>query len=188
MRHTQFVQECCISEATSEVPCEIFSAFCGLFLLLSNAMQARYWSVSKVGEQVSYFLDSQIFDDFWQYRYFPSIVEYKGGRQPRILVDNFWILRSKTLFPLPSVRKTCYHFFFFASIQAFAVFLLKINLFIALWIFMSNISPHFAKFVGIKLKIISATPRKILTTLFLKFTKFEKICLLLDSPNVHPQF
>ena len=29
------------------------NTFCGLFLLLNNAMQARFWSVCKVGEQVS---------------------------------------------------------------------------------------------------------------------------------------
>ena len=49
------------SEAILEVSREIFSTFCGLFLLLNNAMQARVWSVFKVGEQVSYFFDSQIF-------------------------------------------------------------------------------------------------------------------------------
>ena len=42
-----------------------------------------------------------------------------------------------------------------------------------LWIFTSNISPHFAEFAGIKLAIISAG--KILTALFLKFNKSEKI-------------
>ena len=43
--------ECCVSEAKLEVPCEIFSTFCGLFLLLNNTTQARFWSVFKVGEQ-----------------------------------------------------------------------------------------------------------------------------------------
>ena len=43
-----------VSEAILEVSREIFSTFCGLFLLLNNAMyEARFWSVFKVGEQVS---------------------------------------------------------------------------------------------------------------------------------------
>ena len=41
----------------------IFSTFCGLFLNLNDAMQAIFWSVFNVGEQVCIiFLDSQIFD------------------------------------------------------------------------------------------------------------------------------
>ena len=43
-----------VSEAILEVSREIFSTFCGLFLLLNNAVhEARFWSVFKVGEQVS---------------------------------------------------------------------------------------------------------------------------------------
>ena len=50
------------------------------------------------------------FTDFWQSsRCFSSIVislnfyhvEYGDGRQPRILVDNFWIPKPKTRVPLP---------------------------------------------------------------------------------------
>ena len=51
-KHTQFFQEFCVSEAILEVPREIFSTFCGLFRPLNNAMQARFWSVFKVGKQV----------------------------------------------------------------------------------------------------------------------------------------
>ena len=45
-----------VSEAILEVSREIFSTFCDLFLLLSfeqRDVQARFWSVFKVGEQVS---------------------------------------------------------------------------------------------------------------------------------------
>ena len=71
-----------------EVPREIFSTFCGLFLLLNDAMQARFWSVVKVGEQVSI----SVFGS----RYFSLIVisnfyhvECGDGRQLRILADTF---------------------------------------------------------------------------------------------------
>ena len=71
------------------MPREIFSTFCGLFLLLNNGMQARFWSVVKVGEQLSIFVLGS--------RYFSLIVisinfyhvECGDGRQPRILADNF---------------------------------------------------------------------------------------------------
>ena len=43
-RLTQSFKESCVSEAIMEVPREIFSTFCGLFLSLNNAMQARFWS------------------------------------------------------------------------------------------------------------------------------------------------
>ena len=61
-RLAQFVYECCVSEAILEVSNETFSSFCGLFLLLNNAMQAKFWSVVKVGEQVSII--------FWIHRFF----------------------------------------------------------------------------------------------------------------------
>ena len=75
-------------------------------------------------------------------------VECGDGRQPRILVDNFWIPRSKT--------RTCstprFHadiavlLLFFALIPAFAFFLFKVKITVlVLWIFTSNISPHFAE-------------------------------------------
>ena len=35
-------EEFCVSEAILEVPREIFSTFCGLFLLVNDAMQARF--------------------------------------------------------------------------------------------------------------------------------------------------
>ena len=56
MRHTQFFEVDSISEAILEVSREIFSTFCGLCLLLSfkqRDVQVRFWSVFKVGEQVS---------------------------------------------------------------------------------------------------------------------------------------
>ena len=65
MRHTQFFQVESVSKAILEVSREIFSTFCALFLLLNNTMQAKIWSVFKVGEQVSIiFFDLQIFSKF----------------------------------------------------------------------------------------------------------------------------
>ena len=61
---------------------------------------------------------------------------------------------------------------FFALARAFAKTKAKTTL-LVLWLFTSNISPHFAEFAGMKLKIISA--RYILTALLLKFTKSGKI-------------
>ena len=46
---------------------------------------------------------------------------------------------------------------FFALVRAFAFFLFKAKTtLLVLWIFTSNISPHFAEFAGMKLNIISA--------------------------------
>ena len=135
------------------------------FYLLNNAMYRRDFGRFKVGEQVSiifsihrFFLRSS--------RYFSSIVisinfyhvECGDGRQPRILVDNFWIPRSKTrMFSTPAFLTKAVLLLFFASVRAFAFFQGQNN-FIStvLWIFTSNISPHFAEFAGMKLKIISA--------------------------------
>ena len=81
---------------------------------------ARFWSVFKVGEQVSiifsihrFFLRSS--------RYLSLIVisinfyhvECGDGRQPRILVDQFWIPRSKSrTFSIPGfLTEPCYYFF-----------------------------------------------------------------------------
>ena len=52
IRHTQIFLVDSVLEAILEVSHEIFSTFCGLFPLLNNAMY-RFWSVFKVGEQVS---------------------------------------------------------------------------------------------------------------------------------------
>ena len=99
-------------------------------------------------------------------RYFSSIVisinfyhvECGDGRQPRILVDNFWIPRSKNTHVFHSrVSHRAVLLLFFALVRAFAFFLFKAKTtLLVLWIFTSNISPHFAEFAGMKLKIISA--------------------------------
>ena len=113
---------------------------------------------------IYYFFDSQIF--LRSSRYFSLIVisinfyhvVCGDGRQPSILVDQFWIPRSKTrTFSIPGfLTEPCYYFF---SHQyeplPFFLFKAKTTL-LVLWIFTSNISPHFAEFVGMKLKIISA--------------------------------
>ena len=82
---------------------------------------ARFWSVFKVGEHVSiifsihrFFLQSS--------RYFSLIVisinfyhvECRDGRQPRILVDQFWIPRSmktRTFYIPGFLTEPCYYFF-----------------------------------------------------------------------------
>ena len=84
-----------VSEAILEVSREIFSTFCGLFLLLSFKQRdvlARFWSVFKVGEQVSiFFFDSQIFyevlDIFPRLSYRLTFIMLNVG-----MVDNleFW--------------------------------------------------------------------------------------------------
>ena len=120
MRHTQFfwvgsVSETCILE----VPHEIYSTFCGLFRLLNNSMYARFWSVFKVGEQVSIIFG---FTDFWgSSRYFSSIVilinfyyvECGDGRQPRILVNNFWSPKHVFRFRVSHRRDRAVLLFFF---------------------------------------------------------------------------
>ena len=131
------------------MPHEILGTICGLFRLLNNAMQARFWSVFKVGEQVSII--------FWIHRL--AFIMLNVG-----MVDNleFWStifeFRGPKHVPLPGFTQTwqSHVITFFALIRAFAVFLFKVSLFIVLWIFTSNISPHFAEFAGIKLTIISA--------------------------------
>ena len=57
------------------------------------------------------------------------------------------------------------------------------NTLLVLWIFTSNISPHFAEFAGTKLKIISAN---ILNALFLKFAKSGAIyCCWIFQMFIH---
>ena len=113
---------------------------------------------------IYFFFDSQIF--LRSSRYFSSIVisinfyhvECGDGRQPRILVDNFWIPRSKTRrFSTPGFLTKAVLLLFFALVRAFAFFLFKAKTtLLVLWIFTSNILPHFTEFAGMKWKIISA--------------------------------
>ena len=153
-----------VSEAILEVSREIFSTLYRSFLLSNNAMQTGFWSVFKVVEQVSIVVF--LFTDFLRSsRYYSSIVisinfyyvECGDGRRPRILVDNFGIPRSKTRVPLPGFTQTWQNrvnTFVFALIQTFAFFFLfraKTTL-LVLWIFTSNISPHFAEFEGDQIK------------------------------------
>ena len=90
---------CCVSKAILEVPHEIFSTFCGLFLLLIKRHDAGNILVSFQSRWTSiyYFFG---FTDFWpSSRYFSSIVISihfimlnvgMVARQPRILVHNFY--------------------------------------------------------------------------------------------------
>ena len=57
-------------------------------------MEAKFWSVFKVGEEV--FIIFSIHRFFMKFSINFYHVERGDGRQPRILVDNFWIPRSKT--------------------------------------------------------------------------------------------
>ena len=129
-------------------------------------------------------------------RYFSSIVlsinfyhiECGDGRQPRILVDNFLIPRSKTrTFSTPGfLTEPCYYFF---SHQyeplPFFLFKAKTTL-LVLWIFTSNISPHFDEFVGMKLKIIIARYVRTMNRFVTEIHQIWKDLMLLDSPNIHP--
>ena len=85
-----------ISEAILEVSREIFSTFCGLFLLLNNPMCGR--DFGRFSRLVNKYLLFFRFTDFLRgSRYFSSIVisinfyyvECGDGRQPGILVGNF---------------------------------------------------------------------------------------------------
>ena len=69
-----------------------------------------------------------------------------------ILVDNFWIPRSKTrTSSSPGFLTKAVLLLFFALVRAFAFFLFKAKTtLIVLWILTSNISPHFAEFAGMK--------------------------------------
>ena len=121
-----------VSEAILEVSREIFSTLYRSFLLSNNAMQTGFWSVFKVVEQVSIVVF--LFTDFLRSsRYYSSIVisinfyyvECGDGRQPRILVHNVGIPRSKTRVPLPGFTQTWQNrvnTFVFALIQTFAFF------------------------------------------------------------------
>ena len=122
-------------------------------------------------------------------RYFSSIVipinfyhvECGDGRQPRILVENFWIPRSKTrTFSTPGFLTKAMLLLFFALVRAFAFFLFKAKTtLLVLWIFTSNISPHFAE--------IEDHKRKVDTNGFVsEIHQIWKDLMLLDSPNVHP--
>ena len=85
-----------VSGTILEVSREILSTFCGLFLLLNNALKRRdFGQFFKVGEQVSIMFSIHRF--LRSSRYFSSIVipinfyhvKFGDGRQLRTLVDNF---------------------------------------------------------------------------------------------------
>ena len=111
-----------------------------------------------------FFMDWKIF--LTSSSYFSLIVitiifyhaECVDGRQPRILVDNLWIPRSKHVFHSRVSRRRgrASVITFFPINTSFFLFFFKVLVFSRyLWIFTSNISPHFAEFAGIKLAIIS---------------------------------
>ena len=92
--------------------------------------------------------------EFWQ-----TIVEFQGPKHVH--------------FQLPGFSQSCVITFFRIS-TSLCLFLFKVKTtLLVLWIFTSNILPHFTEFAGMKWKIISA--RQILTALSLKFTKSGKI-------------
>ena len=104
--------------------------FCGLFLLLNNAMHRRDFRrfLRQVNKHLLFFR----FTDFLRSsRYFSSIVksikfyhvDCGDGRQLRILVDNFLIPRSKTR--TFSISHRAVLLLFFALVRAFAFFLSK---------------------------------------------------------------
>ena len=169
---------------------EIFSTFCGLFLLLIKRRDAGNILVSfqRRWTSIYYFLDSQIFDQVldifpWLSYRFTFIMLNVG------MVDKleFWY----TIFTLLSFMQTSQSrvITFFALIWAFAVFLFKVSLFIVLWIFTSNILPlPLCQICRDKIK--DQIKHKVNPPCFWNSQqqkKFGKIYLLLDSPNVHPQ-
>ena len=112
----------------------------------------KWIAVSKAILRSSWYFSSIVISINFYY------VECGDGRQPGILVGNFWISRSKTrTFSTPGFLTKAVLLLFFALVRAFAFFLFKAKTtLLVLWIFTSNISPHFAEFAGMKLKIISA--------------------------------
>ena len=118
-------------------------------LLLNNEMQARFWSVFKVGEQVSIiFLDSQIFDE---------------------VLDNFPRLSYRLTFIMLNMEIVD-NLEFWQTICEFRG--LK-------HVFHSRVSRNRIK--GHKGKV--DTNRLVSET-----RQIWKDLLLLDSPNVHPQY
>ena len=78
-----------------------------------------------------------------------------GGRQPRILVNNFWMPRSikHERVPLPGFMQTWQSrvITFFRINTSLCLFSFQgQTTLLVLWIFTSNISPHFAEFAGMK--------------------------------------
>ena len=86
-----------VSEAILEVSREIFSTFWLISSFKQPDVWARFWSVFKVGEQVSIIFSIHRFFFLRSSRYLSLIVisinfyhvECGDGRQPRILVDQF---------------------------------------------------------------------------------------------------
>ena len=65
MSHTEFFYVDSVSEAILEVPCEIFSTFCGLiFLLLNNPMYRR--DFGRFSRQINKYLLFFQFTDFYE--------------------------------------------------------------------------------------------------------------------------
>ena len=98
---------CCVSKAILEVPHEIFSTFCGLFLLLIKRRDAGNILVSfqRRWTSIYYFLDSQIFDQVldifpWLSYWFTFIMLNVGK------VDNLEFWYTINFFTLPSFTQT----------------------------------------------------------------------------------
>ena len=102
MRHTIFLSGQLIGSHIGSVSWNIQHILWLISSFKQRDVCARFWSVFKVGEHVSIIFSIHRF--LRSSRYFSSIVisinfyhvECGDGRQPRILVDNFWIPRSKT--------------------------------------------------------------------------------------------
>ena len=172
--------------------------FVAYFFFKQRDIWARFWSVFKVGEQVSvifsihrfllrssrtsicYFFDSQIF--LRSSRYFSTIVisinfyhvECGDGRQPRILVDQNEFRGPKHVrFPLPGFSQSRV-ITFFRIITSLCLFSFQSqNNFICL---MDIHVQHLASLCRICGDEIEDHKRKV----------DREDLMLLDSPNVHP--
>ena len=128
-------------------------------------VEAKFWSVFKVGKQVSIifsihrFFTTEVLNIFPRLSYRLTFIMLNVG-----MVDNlefcYTIFEFRgpkhVRFPLPGFSQSCV-LLFFALVRAFSFFLFKAKTtLLVLWIFTSYISPHFGEFAGMKLKVISA--------------------------------
>ena len=183
--------------------------FVAYFFFKQRDIWARFWSVFKVGEQVSvifsihrfllrssrtsicYFFDSQIF--LRSSRYFSTIVisinfyhvECGDGRQPRILVDQNEFRGPKHVrFPLPGFSQSRVITFFRISASLCLFSFQGQNNFISL---MNIHVIHHASLCRICGDEIEDDKRKVDTNRFVsEIHQIWKDLMSLDSPNVHP--
>ena len=166
--------------------------FVAYFFFKQRDIWARFWSVFKVGEQVSvtfsihrFFLRSS--------RYFSTIVisinfyhvECGDGRQPRILVDQNEFRGPKHVrFPLPGFSQSRVVTFFRISASLCLFSFQGQNNFIIL---MNIHVIHHASLCRICGDEIEDNKRKVDTNRFVsEIHQIWKVLMSLDSPNVHP--